>query len=316
MPRRPRIFFPGATYHVMLRGNNGNPVFYSDAERCRLCLLMHEGAERFGHQIIAFCFMTNHIHIAVQVNDVSPSRIVHNLAFRYTQFINRRHQRVGHLFQGRFKSVLVDNDRYLKELIRYIHLNPVRAGLVETPQDYRWSSHRAYINQDHFCWLASNVGLEYFHRPEIPAAEAFHQFVLAGIGREPSVDFSRGNAEGILGREVFIDKIMQQLYTPAESRLVQTDIDALVSVIADRYGVHQDELQTSKPDRKSSHVRAIAAVVAKEVKGVSLKELADYFHQDPNAIYKAAARLEVKLSTHEHLREEVDSIMNELSSSV
>src|SRR5438128_178680 len=114
----------------MLRGNNGQAVFSSDAERCKFSLLMQEGTERYGHRILAFCFMTNHVHLAIQLKDVSLSKICQNLSFRYTQYYNKRHNTIGHLFQGRFKSILVEGKRYLKELIRYIHLNPVRAKIV------------------------------------------------------------------------------------------------------------------------------------------------------------------------------------------
>lgn len=129
----------------MLRGNDGQPIFFSEADKSRMCLLLQQGVERFGHSIEAFCFMSNHIHLAVRVSENSISRIIHHLAFRFTRYINRHYKRVGHLFQGRFKSVLVDDDDYLKELIRYIHLNPVRAGGVADPQYYVWSSHRAYM---------------------------------------------------------------------------------------------------------------------------------------------------------------------------
>src|SRR3990172_12163731 len=144
MARRARHSSNGATYHVMLRGNNGQQIFSSNRERCQFCLLMQEGVERYGHQILAFCFMSNHVHLAVRIKDVSLSKICQNLAFRYTRFYNWQHKTIGHLFQGRFKSVLVGSNRYLKELIRYIHLNPVRARLVENPLDYQWSSHQAY----------------------------------------------------------------------------------------------------------------------------------------------------------------------------
>ena len=122
----------------MLRGNDGQPIFFDDEDRCRMCLLIQEGIERFGHSIHAFCFMTNHLHLAIQVVEVSISRIIQNLAFRYTRYINRKQKRIGHLFQGRFKSIVVDGKRYLKELVRYIHLNPVRAGIVYQPEKYVW----------------------------------------------------------------------------------------------------------------------------------------------------------------------------------
>lgn len=131
MARRQRFHAPTSTYHVMLRGNDGQPIFFSEEDKSRLCLLMQKGTERFGHSIEAFCFMLNHIHLAVRVADISISRIIQHLAFRYTRYINRKYKRVGHLFQGRFKSILVDDEDYLNELIRYIHLNPVRAPKMQ-----------------------------------------------------------------------------------------------------------------------------------------------------------------------------------------
>ena len=115
MALRRRYHYPGATYHVMLRGNDGQPIFFSDDDRCRLCLLIQEGCERYGHRILSYCFMTNHIHLAIQVDQVNLSRFMQNISFRYTRYVNWKMKRIGHLFQGRFKSVLVDSGYYLKE---------------------------------------------------------------------------------------------------------------------------------------------------------------------------------------------------------
>ena len=105
----------------------------------------HQGSvERFGYRIHAFCLMTTHTHLAIQVGDIPLARIMQNVGFRYTQFINHKYQRTGHLFQGRYKALLIDADSYLLELIRYIHLNPVRAAMVRSPEEYPWSSHPYY----------------------------------------------------------------------------------------------------------------------------------------------------------------------------
>jgi REP element-mobilizing transposase RayT len=135
-------FSPHASYHVMLRGNDGQPIFFSEEDKYRMCLLLQQGIERFDHRIEAFCFMSNHIHLAIRIGNISISQIIHHLAFRYTGYVNRLYKRIGHLFQGRFKSILIEDETYLKELIRYIHLNPVRAGLTTEPLKYPWSSHR------------------------------------------------------------------------------------------------------------------------------------------------------------------------------
>ena len=126
MVRKTRIHYFGAVYHVILRGNGGQDIFYSQEDRYRLYLLLQEGIERFGHRIHAFCLMTNHLHIVVQVGDIALSKIFQNVSFRYTRYINKKQNRIGHLFQGRYKALLIDADTYLLELVRYIHNNPLR----------------------------------------------------------------------------------------------------------------------------------------------------------------------------------------------
>ena len=115
------------------------------------------GIERYGHRIHAFCLMGNHIHLLVQVGHTPLSKIVHNLAFRYSQYINRRHDKIGHLFQGRFKSILIDENSYFLRLIRYIHMNPVRAKLLRDPEENQWSGHSAYVGSADIAWLTNRV---------------------------------------------------------------------------------------------------------------------------------------------------------------
>jgi len=143
MTRKSRIHYPGAVYHVILRGNGGEDIFFARQDRTRFYLLLQEGVERYGHRIHAFCCMTNHVHLAIQVAEISLAKIIQNVSFRYTRHINKRKKRIGHLFQGRYKALLIDAETYLLELVRYIHLNPVRAGIVHKPDEYPWSGHRA-----------------------------------------------------------------------------------------------------------------------------------------------------------------------------
>ena len=148
MPRRPRLHFPGAPYHVILRGNARQDIFFEDEDRYRFCFLVQEGVERFRHRVAAFCLMTNHVHLAIQVADVPLSRIPRNLSFRYTRWINRRGNRSGHLLQGRYKAFIVEKESYLLEVSRYIHLNPTSAKLVKNPEDWMYSSYCEYLGID------------------------------------------------------------------------------------------------------------------------------------------------------------------------
>ena len=157
MARKPRLHFSGAVYHVMLRGNAGQSIFLEDEDREHFYALIADGVERFGHRIHGFCLMGNHVHFALQVADVPLSKIMQNISFRYTRWMNKKYGRVGHLFQGRFKAILVEQDTYLLELIRYIHLNPVRAKMVSNIDQYPWSGHASYLGRQVLSWVTTKV---------------------------------------------------------------------------------------------------------------------------------------------------------------
>lgn len=315
MARRPRHSSPGAFYHVMLRGNNGQQIFSSIQERSQFCLLMQEGVERYGHRILAFCFMTNHVHLAIQVKSTSLSKICQNLTFRYTRFYNWRHDTIGHLFQGRFKSILVDNQRYLKELIRYIHLNPVRAKLVNDPLDYHWSSHQAYLMKHEFTWLARDDGLHLFGKSRQEAIDKFHQFVISGIGQSDGIDFKRGISQGILGDEIFIKKIQDETSIKGKeniSKLPIINLTILISVITKWYSIDIKILQTPGIRRRESHIRAVMSLLVRDTQGLSLRELADFCGRSDNTTSQAAARLEVRMRGNDALKNEITDLKSEL----
>ena len=200
-----RIHFPGACYHVILRGNGGQDIFFNKKDRSRFFLLLQEGIERYGHRIHAFCLMTNHVHLAVQVGDIHLSRIMQNLSFRYTRFINRHKKSMGHLFQGRYKALLIDVDSYLLELIRYIHLNPVRARIAQSPDEYPWSSHKAYVGKEKIEWLTTDWLLGQYSKRLVNARKEYVEFINRGMPEGHRKEFHRGSFEGrILGDDGFI----------------------------------------------------------------------------------------------------------------
>ena len=211
MSRRPRIHFPGAVYHVMVRGNAGLPVFFIDADRLRFYLFLQEAIERFECRVHAFCCMTTHIHLAIQIADISLSRIMQNLSVRYTAWINRSHHRAGHLFQGRFKAILIDADNHLLELVRYIHLNPVRAAMVTKPGDYPWSGHRAYLGLEVLPWLTTDWVLSMLSAKKSISRRKYCQFVAEGLTDSERQELHGGSCDGrILGSEDFVDTALRK----------------------------------------------------------------------------------------------------------
>jgi REP element-mobilizing transposase RayT len=144
MARQWRIEYEGAFYHVLSRGIEQRDIFYDNADRQNFLNILGSMSERFDIDIYAYVLMNNHYHLLVKTNKANLSRSLQWLGTTYTGRFNRRHDRRGHLFQGRFRSIIVENDDYLIQLSFYIHRNPVRAGLVERLANYRWSSYPAY----------------------------------------------------------------------------------------------------------------------------------------------------------------------------
>ena len=144
--------------HVIARGNERRPLFRDDADRERYLDLLAEACGKHDARVLAYCLMPNHVHLAMQTGSVPVSRVVHDVHSRYALYFNRRYDRSGHLFQGRFQGLLVDRDAYLLEVVRYIHRNPVKARLAARPEDFAWSSHGAYLGSAP-PWLAVGEAL-------------------------------------------------------------------------------------------------------------------------------------------------------------
>ncbi len=176
MARKPRLHYPAALYHVMSRGNGGADIFFDDDDRYHFFLLLQQCVERYGCRICAFCLMENHVHLAAQVGTIPLSRIMQNLSFRYTCWVNRRRKQTGHLFQGRYKAIVVDLDSYLLQLTASLHLNPVRARMVVAAELYPWSSHESYLGEASIPWLSVEPVLSILSPKFAQAQHLFAEF--------------------------------------------------------------------------------------------------------------------------------------------
>ncbi len=293
MARKPRIHYPGAVYHVVLRGNDGQNVFFSQADRGRFYQLLDEGVKRFGHRIHAFCLMTNHIHLAIQVGPIPLSRIIQNLSFRYTRYINHRKKRIGHLFQGRYKAILINADSHLLELVRYIHLNPVRAGIEKDPLAYRWSGHKSYLGKQQLPWLDTDWVLAQFARRNNTARERYGSFVADGVSEGRRQEFHCGNIEGrILGDDRFAEQALQQAEEKYARRLAERDIVAAVCMV---YGLMEKDLADKKRARRESEARAMATLLVLEHDELTLVNLGRILQRDISALSQAARRLRERM---------------------
>ncbi|MFH1114568.1 MAG: transposase [Pseudomonadota bacterium] len=180
----------------MLRGNGGRDIFFDDSDRIRFYELLEEGVERFHVRIPAFCLMGNHAHLVVQAAEIPLSRLMQDVSFRFTRYRNAKELRTRHLFQGRYKAIVIDAESYLVELVRYVHLNPVRAGMVAEPADYRRRSRRAYQGKEALPWLSTDWILSRYSRREESARRLYREFIADGIGDGYRKEFHSGTREG------------------------------------------------------------------------------------------------------------------------
>ena len=289
MPRKPRIHYPDAIFHVILRGNAGEPIFFDDRDRYRLYLLLQYAVETYRCRIHAFCLMSNHLHLVVQVESVPLTRIMQNLAQRYTQWINRMHSRTGHVFQGRYKALLIDADAYLLELVRYIHLNPVRAGIASTATSYPWSGHHGYLGKETLPWLTTDLVLSMLSQNGASARSAYAAFVQAGLGEDRRDAFHRGTCDGrILGDEAFVDGILTR--TKQRQGRVYT-LDEVVNRVCAYYCLSSAAIGLPGKARPMAKARALAAAIVQASPHLRLTDLAAVLGRELSALGKAAQRL-------------------------
>jgi REP element-mobilizing transposase RayT len=202
-----RIEFPGACYHVTSRGDRQETIYEDNLDRLKFLDVLEEVITSYNWLCHAYCLMGNHYHLVVQTPDGNLSKGMRQLNGVYTQLSNRRHERVGHLFQGRYQGILVDEKAYLLELGRYVVLNPVRAGLVNHPAQWAWSSYRAMMDPARKPeWLSTGPLLSHFskHRPE--AVQKYQRFVAQGSGEGTIWDHL--NRQIYLGDDEFVDRIL------------------------------------------------------------------------------------------------------------
>lgn len=314
MARKTRIHAPGATYHVILRGNARQDIFSDDKDRYRFYEILQKSCERYQCRVHAFCLMTNHVHLEIQVGDFPLSRIMQNVSQRYTQWFNWRYRKSGHVFQGRYKAVMVDADEYLLELAAYIHLNPVRARMTDQPGAYQWSSHRAYLGKETLSWLETNFILSQFSSNESKSRTKFAAFVGERIadGRRHEFHGESTADSRIFGDDRFVDVVLTAAEDLPERK---PGVSEVVAVVKKMYGISDDQLRSQGRERVSCEARGLAAWATLEVSSGKLVELANLLHRSSSTLTCAIRRIEKLREQDPSVDEKMGRLRQELESS-
>lgn len=221
MARPLRIQYKNAFYHVMNRGN-GRQLIFCDEKHYQMFLdLLAEAVELWEIRIHAFSLLPNHYHLLIETPLANLSRAMRHINGVYTQRWNRLSCCDGHLFRGRYKAILVEEDAYLVELARYIHLNPVKAGLAAKPENHLWTSHRYYLKEGKMVWLSTNRILDYFGKRRSLARRKFHTFVLEGVPKKLEERLKSRRVPSVLGSENFEEWIRWNFVKDVKTQEVQ-----------------------------------------------------------------------------------------------
>lgn len=293
MGRPLRIEYPGAFYHVTSRGNEQKDIFKSDKDREQFISYLETASIRYEAVIHAYCLMNNHYHLLLETPSGNLSEIMRHINGAYTNYFNAKRKRAGHLFQGRYKAILIEADEYAKELSRYIHLNPVRAGIIEKPEEYSWSSYSSYIGKRNKpAWLRAEFILGYFDKSKTESQKQYRYFVNSMIGREYESPLNRTIAATMLGSTDFIKEITEKhVSTKQEDR----NLPALRK-LSKRPTIAKitETVESAIADNKELS-KATAIYFCHKYSGSSLKEIGRIFGIGESAVSQASRRFSMKV---------------------
>ncbi len=271
MARQLRIEYEGGFYHITSRGNQREKIFWGAKDRERLKTILGRTKERYGYLLHAYVFMSNHYHLLIETPHANLHQVMQNINTSYTVFVNKKYHRSGHLFQGRYKAFIVDKDKYLLALSRYIHLNPVRAGVVKRAEQFRWSSYQEYLyGRKGETLTDTDETLGFFSKQRAVAVRKYREFVEAGTqGKSPLPD-AMGS---ILGDEGFREGVLKFLRVTSDKagipeirKIERThEIKDIVIGVAGYYGLRESDLLRRR--RSTERQRKMGLYLSKLLSG-------------------------------------------------
>lgn len=320
MPRKARIDAPGALHHIIVRGIERNPIFRDSADNKSFLERFGELIKETGTSCYAWALMTNHAHLLLRTGHVPLSTLMRRLLSWYAQHFNRHHKRNGHLFQNRYKSFLCEEDQYLLELVRYIHLNPIRVGIVKDTREldrYALTGHAVIMGRIRHKWQDADYVLGMFGKRRGPARRAYSQFVFQGIsqGRRPDLvgggfirsmggwaalrDMSKEGLrvmsdERILGSSEFVESVLARAEEDYEKRTLALvkgrDLAKLIDLASDYFKIEKKAIKSALKERTAARVRAVVCFLAIDRLGLRGAEIAKKMNLTPSAVSKLAHR--------------------------
>jgi len=303
----------------MLRGNGGQEILKDDGDRAKFCLLLQYACEKHQLNVHGFCFMRNHVHLIIQPHTSNLTNGMHAVGFRYAQYFNKKYKRRGYLYQGRYKAVLVQSGTYLRRLIRYIHLNPVRAGIVQQPEDYRWSSHRAYIGKAEYSWLNRILILDAFSDEFKGSLEQLSSYVQMNDdeARNEVAEIQKSLRKGAYGDSEFLGKwcpILNEdkgLDNFQFNDTYKINVQNIVDAVCRHFNITLEDVCSAKRTKYLVLARMVMANLTKRLGAGSMTELAKQISRDPTSLAKLARKGELDVQVQNFTKTLLTSLTSE-----
>jgi REP element-mobilizing transposase RayT len=307
----------------MNRGRQRENLFRDVQDYKAFIDLLKSTSEMFRVGIAAYCLMSNHYHILLQTPEANLARAMRHLGGVYTQWFNRRHGLDGQLFKGRYKAILVGEDEYFQGLVRYIHHNPLKAGLVKTLKDYPWSSHHGYLQRsDAWKWLHVRPLLSKFSDDPAKARAEYRHFMAQDGDEAIEKVFSLKKLPAILGTAEFVQTIKDRFFTsklsteiPESKQLTPVTMEAIRENVCQAYGITEDALAASARGVTNTP-RDISIYLARALRGDSLKHIGEYFEIEKySTVASAIARVKSKIMNDQEVAGKIERIVKEIGKS-
>lgn len=320
MSRPLRIQYPDAWYHLMNRGRRREEIYIDKGDYIAFIELLHEASEVFNVCIAAYCLMSNHYHLLIQTPDGNLSRCMRHINGVYTQRFNRRHGHDGPLFRGRYRSILIDQDSYLLELIRYIHRNPFESGLEKAFGQYPWSSHKGYIsNAKKWDWLHKDFILSMFSKDKNTGIRLYKEFVLKESSEDITRVLGRIRVPPVLGDDRFMKWVKETFFNKKydkevpQSKSLAPSVEEIRSAVCKFYGIDEKELLGYKRG-VANEPRKIAIYLARRLSRDSLDEIAKAFNVGAySSVSSVVNRTGSQLQTDSRLKKSYQQIYSSLT---
>jgi len=315
MARPVRIEYPGAVYHIITRGNNRQSIFRDDHDRKKYLERLAYYCEEKEVHLLSYCLLTNHVHLLLETPKGNLSRMMQPFQTSYTVYFNKRHGRSGHVFEQRYKAFVVDKDNYLLQVSRYIHLNPVASKLVQRPQEYKWSSYRAYVQDKTGSGLHREIILDQLGGKGRERVARYREYVEGGVKRGERWQSLPVIRQAFIGEEPFVRQAKRKAVAGSDLK-GKYELGEIVEAVSHVMSLDASELRRPLRTEKVQTGREILMYLARRHGETHLKEMVTFLGvKEISTVSHGVRRAEVRLREDRGFSQTVQRVLRKLAHS-